>query len=187
MAKPHSPDRFAVKGLTAEAAIGAEWVAVTRETALPSRFTVRASLQIPHCDVTLLVVVGRHCDLLVKRVAIDVPESGDAELLTSTMRGILVHQLVAMGAELTECPIAELEGPVARTPLDARLLRPRRPRRTTTEKVAEAARLFREAVASGVTGRGCYVADRLGVSESQASRYLAAARQSGLLAEGGPR
>lgn len=184
MAKPHNPDRFAVKRVTAEADADADWVAVTQESALPARFTVSANLLVPHCDVTMLVVVGSYCDLLVKRVAVNVPESGSAELMTSTMRGILVHQLVAMGAERIERPTAALGDAVIRAPLDTRLLRPRQPRRTTAEKVARSARLLQEAVANGVTGRGRYVAEQLGVSESQASRYLQAARACGLLDAG---
>lgn len=181
MSRTVNAEKFKVRGITAESHPGADWIAVSLETALPARFTIRASLEAPDCFVTLSAAIGPECDVIVKSATVEVCESGPADLTSTTLRGVLVHEITQLAIVQIERPLSELNGAAVRSLLSAKLLKPRQPRRTTTEKIQESARLFREAVAAGSNGPGKYVADHLGVSESQASRYLRDARAGGLL------
>lgn len=181
MPRTVNPEKFKVRGITTEPQPGAEWIAVSLETALPVRFIVRASLEVPDCFVTLSAGIGPECNVIVKSATVEVCESGDADLTSSILRGVLVHEITQLAAAQIERPLSVLNGAVVRSILDAKLLKPHQPRRTTVEKVEQSAVLFRDAIARGIRGPGKHVAAQLGVSESQASRYLRDARKAGYL------
>lgn len=191
MARTPSSDRFEIKGLTAEADERAGWVAVSPTEAIPTRFYIRANLARPDCDVVLLAVVGSDGEPKIKTAQVSVPMPGDAELTTSTMRGVLIHQLMKLAIEKVARPVRQrpdvrpgafqLEGEPDNGFWVGPVPREGRGSQTPRDRIGEAARIYREAVGRGSRAPVKDVATIMHISASQVSRYLKAARQDGLL------
>jgi hypothetical protein len=193
MPRTPSSDRFEVKGLTAAADERAGWVAISTSRAIPTRFTIRANLSRPDCDVALLAVVGSDGEVMVKSAQINVPVPGSASLTTSTMRSILIHHLVQLAIEKVARPVNfmpevhrgafQVEGQSEEGVWVGPVPHEGRGRRTPRDQINVASGLYREAVARGSRAPVKDVAAILGISASQVSRYLKSARADGLLAD----
>jgi hypothetical protein len=162
------------------------WIRIGRSTAVPEEFTARFSLY--EHEVLVFVVVrvdpGGQARILDLRVVVD--EAGET-ITTTTLRKVLVDQLLraALSAATTKIedrPDAHPDiepAPFQIAAGDDRVYWSPPP--GASDKVAQAADAYREALASGSRAPTAAVAEALGYSRAQASRYIRAARDAGLL------
>lgn len=191
MPRRPSSERFVVGDLVPRADERAGWVAINHSSAMPSRFTIDAQLKEPPCTVWIDAVVDSSGEIRVKSLHVDVPLPGPASISTTSLRSVLISQLVRGAVQRLAQPIEVLPDVhrgafhVAGTP-EAEVwigtpTREGRGRETPRDRIRAAATHYRDAVAQGSRSPVKDVARRLNFSESQTSRYLKAARLEGML------
>ncbi|SDC73466.1 hypothetical protein SAMN05216174_10444 [Actinokineospora iranica] len=145
------------------------------DTAMPIRFRASIALAVPDAAVTIEVFTG--ADMRPRINELVIRSSVQKPITTSVLRQVLVDQLLRAAVKEAEVPVDSLSaGTVLGTqPVPAT--------GKADEDASIAARIYREAVASGNPAPAMAVASSMGRSRAQVARYIRKARQMGLLPE----
>lgn len=124
----------------------------------------------------------------VRVTAVRVQSSAPGAVTSRALRAIRLDQLARDAVQQLESPVSMRDDiapgafQVAGEPADQAWISPVPGRRQASPELAEqAARIYAAAVAEGSGSPTMAVAHRLGYSRSQASRFIKAAREAGLL------
>lgn len=145
------------------------------DTAIPMRFRASIALAVP--DVAVAIEVFTGADLRPRIYELTVRSNVQRPITTSTLRQVLVDQLLRAAVKEAEIPVSSLPaGTVLGTP-------PVPATGKGDEDASTAARIYSEAVASGNPAPAMAVASVMGRSRAQVARYIRKARQLGFLPE----
>jgi hypothetical protein len=161
-------------------------------TAVPSRFEAHFVLGTPELSVTIEVFVGADLGPVVLDIAIRA--KAHTPITTSTLRQVLIEQLLQRAVDEATVPAAFREEWLASLPVAAQAMTQRsdstqeatltgdeRARRQFNKDAQTAAELWKAAVAAGSRRPGMAVAEQMNRSRTQVSRYIRRARALNLL------
>ncbi|MFJ9903949.1 hypothetical protein ACIRVK_13760 [Streptomyces sp. NPDC101152] len=172
------------------------WVKTGPDTAVPSRFDVRIDLADPDLTIAMTITVGSGGRALVREFAVS-PRDFSATVTTRMLRKIPLERLLRASLEnVTRKAIArpDIHPDAFQMPGDPESqawVSPQpgagRGREVPKDRIARAAEVYKQALASGNRAPAEAVAEAMHYSRATAARDIRAARERGLLPPvGGP-
>jgi hypothetical protein len=181
------PKNFSIAWVSVERLEPGGYLETGPDTAVPSRFEASFQLASPEAAVTMEVFVG--ADLRPVVIELRIRSKVRTPVTTSMLRTVLVDQLLQAALEKATVPssvrdewLAELPpgsgGAAGTTPPPSA---DERVRGNAEEDARTAARVYKEALASGSRAPAVAVAHTMNRSRAQVARYIRRAREMGLL------
>jgi hypothetical protein len=170
------------------------WVKTGPDTAVPSRFDVRIDLAEPDLTVAMTIKVGEGGRALVREFAIS-PRDFNATVTTRMLRKIPLERLLRASLESVTrkpTPRPDIHPNAFQMPGDPDSQAwvgpepgPGRGRDVPKDRIARAAEIYQQALASGSRAPAEAVAQAMHYSRATAARDIRAARDQGLLPPAG--
>jgi hypothetical protein len=189
---PRPPKNFRIDSVSVDPIEPKGYIPTGPNTAVPSRFEAHLVLGTPELTVTIEVFVAGDLGPVVLDIAIRA--KAHTPITTSTLRQVLVDQLLQRAVEEATVPAAVREEWLASLPPavqamaqqsetsgEATLTADERTRHQFDQDAQTAAKIWSEAMASGSKRPGMAVAEGMNRSRAQAARYIRRARALNLL------